>query len=160
MGVVAKEEAVVTDDVAAAMRSLQERILNSSCRDTRVTNRRERALDALARVPGKRGLPRHLTRSALSNARKVEQRRAELAEGGVTPWAATLVGSTENVVELLDFLLNSPRLRGRDRWLLLRLVEGADSNDIAIMTGTPVDRTRVEISRARARARAEWGCSP
>jgi DNA-directed RNA polymerase specialized sigma24 family protein len=143
-------------------------ILNArQARATRISvhERFDRCKDELLRHPGRSGEPHRLANQAWGNAGQVLRSRA--ARTGPLPTAWDEVpGTAQNVDSVVagrelegrvaDFIRREP-LPERYRTVLGALLAGAEAEEIAVLTGEPLQRTRVHISRARAKARAAFG---
>lgn len=127
----------------------------------------ERALDIITAKPNRTGKPRHIARNALSDARKALKLRFEIVRFVVTCGHSSTqdisaeqpdhkLASQSKVTEILDWILNEPRLNSYDRLLLLDIAQDKNAVEIAACTDACVKAVRKNISRARARARAAW----
>lgn len=155
----------MTDDVAKAIKFLQERLLRRK-HNNYWTERIELALDDLVRNPQRRGNPYYLARNALANSGKVLRRRREicriklmsdLTPGNETASLPALEVFEEACCDLMsaaELLNDNSPLPTNDRELLKLAAIGYGASEIAAFQGSSPERVRVRLCRARTRIRA------
>lgn len=142
-------------NMAQAVVRLQRRIRNASSLSDE--SRADEALNLLLNKPDRGKPPHHLERNMLSEATKKLARRAELATDArlAALMSVSGDGSYDTLAfELRDFLARD--LGASDSALLMALLEGEGTDEIALALGVPVARIQERLSRARARAAPRW----
>jgi DNA-directed RNA polymerase specialized sigma24 family protein len=144
--------------VVSACAALYQRIARTQSFNQWETDRAEEALTELVNNPNRSDPPAHQVRNALSNASKKLRRRAEMD----AYFLPNLQFGIERAIphdiaeSALDIASVLSRMPGAERMLLELAATGADSDDIAVELGLPVQRVRERLSRARRRARTLW----
>lgn len=144
--------------VVQACAALYSRIARCQGFDHWSTDQAEEALNELVANPHRPDPPAHQVRNALSNASKKLQRRSALMDefsptltfGIDVPTNHSIAESAHDIHAVL------PRLSASERQIIELAADGSDAEDIAGQLGTPVQRSRERLSRARARARSLW----
>lgn len=144
--------------VVSACAALYQRLARTQSFNQWETDRAEEALTELVNNPDRSDPPAHQIRNALSNASKKLRRRSEMdayffpnLQFGID--RAVPHDSVENALDIASVLSRMPRA---ERRLLELAASGAESDDIAVELGLPVQRVRERLSRARRRARTLW----
>ncbi|THD34490.1 MAG: hypothetical protein E7773_14975 [Sphingomonas sp.] len=154
----------MNNDVTEAVLRLQGGLMSGRLQPWRA-EQTEEALNALLAKPQRTGVPFHLARNALSDARKKLQRRSDLladraaeidvmAETGSTGGAPGAGGYEVLRREVIDTV--NRRSTPADREILAVALEGGTAGDVAAALGVDYDIAKVRLSRARSRARAAW----
>lgn len=156
---------MISDQARDALIGLHRRA--SRTYDLYSLDRIDRALDEISRNTGNDRPAAFQVRSANANAGKVIASRRAIAQmdsldresdhdaGPATPDPGVEEGGYA-VVDLLDWLRNSPSFTPPERSLMLDLSRGEDAPSLAAKYGVPVARIRERISRARATARTAY----
>lgn len=148
----------MTDDVAQAVRYLQELCLRRGRQNFQLNQRCEEALDDLVRSPNRVGPPHWLVRDATRNATKKLQARTEIAT--VEPRGNVhLIDAGVLAQEPSDRVVWFEQLTHCDRELVGMLALGFNAADLAAVEGTTSEAVYPRLSRARARARAAYAAA-
>ncbi|WP_207002091.1 hypothetical protein [Trinickia mobilis] len=145
-------------NVVKACAMLQKQVARYQGYNFWLADRAEEALNELVGNPHRTEPAPHQVRNALSNASKKLKRRQQLMEEffptldfGVD---CSICGHTFDVLHDIGKL--TARLAVADKVLIEAVADGSDATEIAERLSLPVPRTRENLSRARARARALW----
>ena len=158
----------MANDSFAAVLLLQQRSFKCFNSSPYWTERIDRALDDTIRNIHRTGNPSHLVRNALSDAGKVLSRRNDICrfkdvqnaeddsnESSVETIADPRTQGIEAAFMIRDWV-DRTSLSDTDRNTLILLIDGSEADEIAGSLGLTVQQARVQISRARKRAKAQW----
>lgn len=156
----------MTEDVFQAVQQLQQLSRKHFYSSPYWTERTDRAISSILSNPSKSGKPRHLVRNMLSDARKILQRRNEICSFAQIK---TCDDSGHDIETITDFRfedletvfqyedwLERACLSDKDKIILNLLLHGSEAQEVAEKLGMTIEQARVQISRARKRAKARW----
>ncbi len=159
----------MTQDIFQAVQQLQRLSRHHFYSSPYLTERTDRALTSILCNPSKSGNPHHLVRNTLSDARKILHRRNEICsftrvqkydddsgnDNSIETIADFHCENSETIFQYEDWLERAC-LNEKDKIILNLLLHGYEAQEVAKKLCTTIEQARVQISRARKRAKARW----